>query len=191
MERKLEMCQIKRDDKKLPQNDELLHFLESDGLYIDNSFLAKNSDINVQKLEERLLNNNQKQYFKANGEIKLDIDLLANERTRPADLAFETSDAFQTVENNAIVTDRMNSFKKRYFRIDVIVGRLVLKKYDYLLTAEHQKMLDLKHICKLYDRRVALALIPFYQYRLEYLANEISDKKNSGGVNINQEVAYL
>ena len=76
----------------------------------------------------------------------------------------------------------MNSFKKRYFRIDVVVGRLILRKYASLLkdSEEHQKMLDLKHLCKLYDRRTSLALIPFYQYRLEYLQEEKERNQDVG-----------
>ena len=127
-DRKREICGI--DSKKaLPQNDELIKFLQTDGLYIDSSLMFKNKDINVQKLEERLLNSGQREYFKLNGEIKINNNLLADELTRPADLAFEQTNAFQTVEKNAIVTDRMNSFKKRYYRIDIIVGKLILKKY--------------------------------------------------------------
>ena len=34
-------------------------------------------------------------------------------------------------------------------------------------------MLELKHICKLYDRRVALCLIPFYQDRIDYLQTQL------------------
>jgi hypothetical protein len=101
-------------------------------------------------------------YFEANGEIKLRNDLLADELTRPADLAFEQTDAFQTVENNAIVSDRLNSFKKRYYRIDIIIGKLILKKHGALFGKEEQLMIDLKHKCKVYDRRVQQALIPFY-----------------------------
>ena len=62
-----------------------------------------------------------------NGQIKVNNDILADELTRPADLAFEQTDAFQTIENNAIVTDRLNSFKKQYYRIDIIVGKIVMK----------------------------------------------------------------
>lgn len=148
--------------------------------------------MNVQRLEERLINTEQGQYFKANGEIKLDVDFLADERTRPADLAFEISDAFQTVENNAIVTDRMNSFKKRYFRIDIVIGRIMLKKHYQLLreSVEHQKMLDLKHLCKQYDRRTSLALIPFYQYRLDYLEEERERARDAAyGVSIESQEA--
>ena len=123
-----------------------------------------------------MLNAGQTEYFKANGEIKIDNDLLADELTRPADLAFEQSDAFQTIENNAIVTDRLNSFKKRYYRIDIIVGKMVIRKYAGLFTDEDQLMVELKHLCKLYDRRVSLALIPFYRARIEYLEKDVPDE---------------
>ena len=118
----------------------------------------------------------QEEYFKKNGEIKIDSDLLADERTRPADLAFEQSDAFQTSERNAIVSDRMNSFKKRYYRIDIIVGKITLRRYEGFFLLEEQKMIDLKHLNKIYDRRVSLALIPFYTERIEYVMAERDNK---------------
>lgn len=43
----------------------------------------------MQKLEERLLRERKINYFKINGELKVHNDLLADEITRPADLAFE------------------------------------------------------------------------------------------------------
>ena len=178
LQRKIETCNID-SKKKLPQNDQLIELLYSDGLYIDGSLEFKNKDINVQKLEERLLNTGQKEYFKHNGEIKINNDLLADELTRPADLAFEQTDAFQTVEQNAIVTDRLNSFKKRYYRIDIIVGKLLLKKYKQVFSPECQMMIDLKQLCKVYDRRVSLALIPFYKDRIEFLNEEIYNKQSN------------
>jgi hypothetical protein len=35
-------------------------------------------------------------------------------------------------------------------------------------------------MCKVYDRRVSLALIPFYMDRIEFLKEEISNKMSSG-----------
>jgi hypothetical protein len=61
---------------------------------MDGGVLYRNKDINVQRLEERLLNTGQKEFFRPNGEIKLHNDLLADEVTRPADLAFEQTTAF-------------------------------------------------------------------------------------------------
>lgn len=104
----------------------------------------------MQKLEERILRekgfvdkiekdlmaedpvNNIKhttQYFKMNGELKLDNDLLADEITRPADLAFESSGAYQVKEVNSILSNRMHSFKKRYYRLDIVVGKINLRRY--------------------------------------------------------------
>lgn len=108
-----------KDASSLPQNEDLIQRLHDDGMYIDSSTMQKHQDINVQKLEERLLkigeNSNylkENRYFKANGEIKLHNDLHSIEVTRPKDLATEiwgTNNAYQTVDNNAIVCDRLNS----------------------------------------------------------------------------------
>lgn len=167
MAKKIEYFNIKVKgdaDKKLPQGQQLIDKTEEDGIFIDAPLEFKNKDVNVQKLEERILNTyiagggpggvcRAEIYFEPNGEIKLKNDLMAAELTRPADLAFEQTDAFQTVENNAIVTDRLNSFKRRYYRIDIIVGKLILKRSE-LFSEEDQMVMDLKHKCKLYDRRV-------------------------------------
>lgn len=128
------------------------------------------------------MNSGQKVYFKINGELKINNDLLAEELTRPADLAFEQTDAFQTVLNNSIVTDRLNSFKKRYYRIDIIIGKMFLKKYAQLFSKEDQKMVDLKFLCKEYDRRCDMALLPFYMDRLEFLRDELQNKQEKGNV---------
>lgn len=81
-------------ERPLTSND-FLRKLEQDGVYVDDpEVYQKFTDINVQKLEERLLNNGQSQFFKSNGELKLDNDLLADEITRPTDLAFEQTVAY-------------------------------------------------------------------------------------------------
>jgi len=69
------------------------------------------------------------QYFKMNGEIKLHNDLLADEITRPSDLAFETTEAYQTKEVNSILCNRLHSFKRRYYRLDIVIGKICLLKY--------------------------------------------------------------
>jgi hypothetical protein len=41
-------------------------------------------------------------------------------------------------------------------------------------------MIDLKQLCKVYDRRVSLTLIPFYMDRKSFLSDEIYNKQNDG-----------
>ena len=54
--RKLEALGREKHRAELPESTKLGGLLEDDGIYIDNAFLFKAEDINVQKLEERMLN---------------------------------------------------------------------------------------------------------------------------------------
>jgi len=129
----------------------------------------KFTDINVQKLEERLLRESNLRFFKPNGELKLHNDLLADEVSRPADVAFEQSAAFQTKEVNAILSDRMHSYKKRFYTLDIAIGKIDLQDYPGLFTREDKLMIALKEQYKEYERRSSLAMIPFYQGRLKFI----------------------
>lgn len=136
---KREKCDIPQG-KKLHKNQEMLENLRLDGIYVDDPEVAgKFTDINVQKLEERLLKNGQKEFFKMNGELKLDNDILDDDLTRPADLAFEQTAAFHTKEINAILSDRLHSFKKKYFRLDIILGNVKLFNCKNYLGEEDKK----------------------------------------------------
>ena len=70
--------------------------------------------------------------------------------------------AFQTKEVNAILSDRMNAFKKKYFRLDVIVGKLELFNCEDLFCEEDILCLRLKEQFVDYENKVSLAMIPFY-----------------------------
>ncbi len=123
----------------------MLNNLRLDGIYVDDpEVFQKFTDINVQKLEERLLRNGQSEFFKINGELKLDNDILDDNLTRPADLAFEQTVAFQTTEINAILSDRLHSFKKRYYRLDVILGNMKLFNCKDILSEEEKLAIKLK-----------------------------------------------
>ena len=115
----------------------MLRYLSMDGIYVDDPEVhQKFTDANVQKLEERLLNNKESEFFKHNGELKLDNDLLADEMTKPYDQAFGKTPAFQTKETNAILCDRIHAYKKRYYRLDIVVGKIQIFKYKDLFGDE-------------------------------------------------------
>ena len=84
-----------KETQKLSKNKEMLNSLRLDGIYVDDPEVnQKFSDANVQKLEERLLKDGRTEFFKMNGELKLDNDILDDDLTRPADLAFDQTTAF-------------------------------------------------------------------------------------------------
>ena len=164
-QRKRDLCKI-QFEKPMYKNNVILEKLRMDGVYVDDpEVYQKFTDVNVQKLEERLLNGGKTEFFELNGELKLDNDLLADELTRPADLAFEQSVAFQTKEVNSVLADRQNSFKTKYFRLDIVVGKLVLNNLKNLFCEEDKLALQLREQFKDYETRISLAMIPFYEQR--------------------------
>ncbi len=65
-------------------------------------------------------------------------------------------------EVNAILSNRLHSFKKRYYRLDIVVGKISLLKYPSFFTAEDRLALELNEHYKEYEKRTSLAMIPFY-----------------------------
>jgi heat shock protein HspQ len=130
----------------------MLGKLRIDGVYCDQDpqIYQKCTDHNILRLEQRILrekpfidqlestlmDQQKTNYFKMNGELKLHNDLLADEITRPQDLAFEQSEAYQTKEQNAILCDRMHSYKKRYYRLHIVVGKIILNSYSQFFSEE-------------------------------------------------------
>lgn len=71
----------------------------------------------------------------------------------------------------------MHSFKKRYFRLDVVMGKVLLhncKYFDY----EDKLAFKLKEDFKQYETRASLALIPFFMERLTFIESEQATKEN-------------
>ena len=84
-------------------------------------------------------------------------------------MAFEQTEAYQMKYVNSILSNRLHSFKKRYYRLDIVVGKISLLKYLNLFTTEDRIALELKELYKEYERRTSLAMIPFYQDRLKFI----------------------
>jgi hypothetical protein len=191
---------------------ELMSKMAADGIYVDDPEVkAKYTDVNVQKLEERLLkqmpdldaravpvtHEDKSEYwsrpevvakygvehipsfFKKTGTLELDNDLLADEMTRPIDIAFDKTMAYQTKETNAMLQDRDNAYKKNQFRLDITVGKIRLVNCKNIFCDDDKLCLEMKEQFKDYETRVSLAMIPLYDERLNHIKKEIDHKVRS------------
>jgi len=57
----------------------------------------------------------------------------------------------------------MNAYKKKYYRLDVSVGKLELYNFEDLFSPEDILCLKMKDQFIDYENQVSLAMIPFYQ----------------------------
>lgn len=60
------------------------------------------------------------------------------------------------------MSDRLNAHKKKYFRLDVSVGRIELQNCEELFSQEDILCLKMKDQFIEYENQVSLAMIPFY-----------------------------
>lgn len=93
--------------------------------------------------------------------------------TRPVDQAFEQSVAFATKEKNALLCDRMHSFKSKYFRLDIVVGKVNFMQCTNYFSDEDVIVKQIYEQHKDYEDRLNLAMIPFYEQRLNFINEEL------------------
>ena len=164
-------------DQKFPPNSDIFKRKQLDGIYVDDpEVVQKFKELNVQRLEERLMENGNTEFFKMNGELKLDQDLLSDEMTRPSDLAFEHTLANATKTTSALLQDRSHSYKKKYFRLDVVIGRILMTNMSNF-SEEDRLALRLKEQFRAYETRTSFAMIPFYQERVDFIEDEYEAKQ--------------
>ena len=73
-----------------------------------------------------------------------------------------------------MLSDRLNQHKRKYFRLDIVLGKIVFERlFKDLMTKEDRLAIDMKKQYLEYEMRLSLALIPFYMERIKFLDDEI------------------
>lgn len=148
--------------------------LSNDGIYTnDLATKTKFTDPNLQRVEERLINEGHKDFFKMNGELKLDYDMQGWEITRPLDLY---QNQYQTKVRSASACDRKLGQKRRFFHLYITVGKIVLRDHP-LFKDEDRLAVELKDMHEEFERRTALGMIGFYRTRLLNLKKELKQAR--------------
>jgi len=75
----------------------------------------------------------------------------------------------------------MHSFKQRYYRLDINIGKIVLHSYPDFFSLEDRLAIEIKELFKDWERRTSLALIPFYMERIKFMEDEQYKREREGG----------
>ena len=81
----------------------------------------------------------------------------------------------------------MHSFKQRYFRLDINIGKICLHNYPEYYSQEDRLAIKLKEHFKDWERRTSLALIPFYMERLRFMEDELERRVREGSAEGEEE----
>ena len=74
----------------------------------------------------------------------------------------------------------MHSYKKRYYRLDLVVGKIQLHSYPDFFSQEDRLAIELKELFKEWERRTSLALIPFYMERIKFMEDQHYKRQSYG-----------
>jgi hypothetical protein len=78
-----------------------------------------------------------------------------------------------------VLCDRANSFKKKYFRLDINLGKVVLQNCKSLFSEEDKLAFTLRDQYRDYEQRTSLTMIPFYEQRYKFISSELDLKQRA------------
>ena len=133
----------------------------------------------INRLEQRLLREEDSEenskYFE-DGYIKLHNNIMTDTILRPIDLNFESNPNFATRLVNALVSQRINKKKTKFYNMKIQIGKIVFTKHP-LFDKEDEMVVNLKRYHTDYTYRTYLTFIPFLIQRKEMLEKELRGEK--------------
>ena len=135
--------------------------LELDGIYLTKADVEMNSD-NVRRLEQRLLNSGDYNYFRTdNKELKIDNKLFDSKLFRRNDISLVKNSFQSFIKRNAVICERLNQKKKTYYPLEMFVGKLRIDAHS-LFEEEDRLASKLKLQMRNYKEKVDKSLLPHY-----------------------------
>lgn len=132
-----------------------------DGIFLTTADKEINSD-NVKRLEQRLVNSGQAQYFREdNGQLIMDNKLFEAKHFRRTDISLMKNNFHSFVKRNAVICERLNQKKKTYYQMEIFLGKVYIESHP-LFEEEDKLAAKLKRQMRLYREKVDKSLIPHY-----------------------------
>lgn len=93
-----------------------------DGLYLTNADFEVNSD-SVRRFEQRCIQSGEDSYFRRdNKELKLDNKLFDTKIYKKVDISLSRNSFLGLKRRNAVICERLNQKKNKYYLIEMFVG---------------------------------------------------------------------
>lgn len=88
------------------------------------------------------------------------------------DVALVKNPTMSTIQRSAVLCERNNQLKSEYFKLDLIIGKLILSKHP-LFIEEDLKSVELKNLLKEYKHKTDISIIPHLKDQIYQIDREI------------------
>ena len=174
-----------QDVIQLNDEDEYFERAIKDGIYLD-YVKQQLFSFNIQKTEQRSFREEKKNWFRPNGDIRMDNDIFADVVTKPLDISLSSNDQFSTFVSNSIFSGRGNG-KMRLFKLKIIIGKIIFRNHP-CFSEEDKLASDLVQLHKDFYSTLNLLNIPYLKRKRNNIQMKLDSYKNIHQLSEAQEI---
>ena len=174
-----------QDVLQLNDEDEYFERAIKDGIYLD-YVKQQLFSYNINKTEQRAFRELKKNWFRPNGDIRMDNDIFSDVVTKPMDISLSSNDQFSTFVSNSIFSGRGNG-KMRLFKLKISIGKIIFRSHP-LFSEEDNAASQVKQLHKDFYTTLNMLNIPYLKEKRSNIQMKLDSYNNIHQLNDAQEI---
>ena len=174
-----------QDILQLNDEDEYFERAIKDGIYLD-YVKQQLFSFNINKTEQRAFREEKKNWFRPNGDIRMDNDIFSDVVTKPMDISLSSNDQFSTFVSNSIFSGRGNG-KMRLFKLRIIIGKIIFRSHP-MFSDEDMAASQVINLHKDFYSTLNMLNIPYLKKKRKNIQMKLDSYNNIHQLNDAQEI---
>ena len=174
-----------QDILQLNDEDEYFERAIKDGIYLD-YVKQQLFSFNINKTEQRSFREEKKNWFRPNGDIRMDNDIFSDVVTKPMDISLSSNDQFSTFVSNSIFSGRGNG-KMRLFKLRIIIGKIIFRSHP-MFSDEDMAASQVIYLHKDFYSTLNMLNIPYLKKKRKNIQMKLDSYNNIHQLNDAQEI---
>jgi hypothetical protein len=162
-----------------------------DGIYLD--YIKKRiNSYNLQKVEQRALREEKTDWFKLNGDIRLENDIFSDVITRPIDISLATNDRYNIHYLSSPMSERGCNRTDKTYKMKMFLSKIILRDHQ-LFSQEDRLATEIKVLHREYYQIMNKLQIPHLKEKMQIIMTqlEIYERDKNKTEEIQQEIKYI
>ncbi len=155
------------------KNQNYFYKTHEDGIYLD---VVKKIiySYNLQKVEQRAMREGLVNWFKPNGDLRLENDIFQDITTKPIDISLSINEKFQTRTLSAPLTLRNSTSHYKIFKLKIFINKIMILAHPVFIEEDYA-CAELKIAYNEYYKQINRALIPHLKLKIETMAIQLDE----------------
>ena len=128
----------------------------------------------------------KKNWFRPNGDIRMDNDIFSDVVTKPMDISLSSNDQFSTFVSNSIFSGRGNG-KMRLFKLRIIIGKIIFRSHP-MFSDEDMAASQVINLHKDFYSTLNMLNIPYLKKKRKNIQMKLDSYNNIHQLNDAQEI---